>query len=66
MPKVTLVNFLTKKMKHTVFEDDNSVLEIAKTLKMRTRTKHVAIKHHHFRSNVEKGDAVVKKVDSAE
>ena len=36
----------SKTMKCTVFEDNNGTLEIAKTLKMRPRTKHISIKHN--------------------
>ena len=36
-------------MKHTVFEDNNGALELAKGQKMRPITKHIAIKYHHSR-----------------
>ena len=53
-----------KTMKCTVFEDNNGVLEIAKTLKIRPRTKHIAIKYHHFRAYIEKGDILLEKIDT--
>ena len=31
-----------------LFEDNNGVLELAKAPKIRPRTKHTSIKHHHF------------------
>ena len=37
-----------KTMKYGVFEDNNDVLEIEKTPKIRPITKHITIKHHHF------------------
>ena len=49
-----------------IFEDNNGTLEIVKKLKMRPPAKNVAIKHHHFRTCVEKGDIVIEKVDTAE
>ena len=35
-----------------VFEDNSGALELAKAPKMRPRTKHIALKYHHFRSFV--------------
>ena len=55
-----------KSMKCTVFEDNNSALEIAKTSKMRPRTKHIAIKCHHFCMHVQQGDIKIVKIDTAE
>ena len=75
---ITIIHFLreinlvmnipdcNKIMKCTVFEDDNGAIELAKTPKMRPRTKHIAIKYHHFRSHTQNGDIVVQKVDTAE
>ena len=37
----------------TVHEDNQSTIAMAKTLKFTPRTKHIAIKYHHFRSKVE-------------
>ena len=53
-------------MKCAVFEDNNGALEMAKTPNMRPLTKHVAIKCHHFRWHVQKGDVLIEKVDTAE
>ena len=55
-----------KTMMCTVFEDNNGAIELAKTPKMRPRTKHVAIKYHHFRSFVAKGVIRILKVDASE
>ena len=41
-----------KVIKCAVFEDNNGAIEVAKAPKMRPRTKHVAIKRHHFRSHI--------------
>ena len=53
-------------MQCAVFEDNNGALEMAKTPKMRPRTKHIAIKYHHFRSHVENGDLLLEKIDTTE
>jgi hypothetical protein len=37
------------------FEDNSGALEIARTHKMRPRTKHNNLVYHHFRSFVKKG-----------
>ena len=34
------------------FEDNTGCLDLAKTPKLRPRTKHIAVKYHHFRSYV--------------
>ena len=48
-----------KKEKHkmycTVFEDNNGALELAKTPRLRPRTKHISLKYHHFRDQVRQG-----------
>ena len=56
----------SKSMKCTVFEDNNGAVEIAKTPKMRPRTKHIAIKYHHFRTYFYKGDIQIVKIDTSE
>lgn len=33
----------------TLFEDNNGSLELAKAPRYRPRTKHIAVKYHHFR-----------------
>ena len=36
------------------FEDNSGALELARTPKMRPRTKHINIVYHHFREHVRK------------
>ena len=48
------------------FEDDNGAIGLAKAPKMRPRTKHIAIKCHHFRSCAQKGQVIIEKVDTIE
>ena len=50
----------------TVFEDNNGVLEVAKEPKYRPRTKHIAIKYHHFREHVKKKNIRIQKIDTKE
>ena len=39
----------------TVFEDNSGALEIARTPKMRPRTRHINNVYHHFREHVKSG-----------
>ena len=50
----------------TVFEDNNGALELANTPRYRPRTKHIAIKYHHFREHVKKGLVEIKAIDTKE
>ena len=36
----------------TIFKDNNGALELTRAPKYRPRTKHIAIKYHHFRDHV--------------
>jgi hypothetical protein len=38
-----------------LFEDNTGAYELAKAPKMRPRTKHIALKYHHFREHVSNG-----------
>ena len=38
-----------------IFEDNTACEELAKVPKNRPRTKHIAVKYHHFREHVRKG-----------
>jgi hypothetical protein len=49
-----------------VFEDNNGALEMAKTPKLRPRTKHINVKYHHFREAVHCGDITIHKVNTTE
>ena len=48
----------------TVYEDNESCIKVAKSPKFTPRTKHIAIKYHHFRSYVEKGTILLKSIDT--
>ncbi len=45
----------TPKIHCKVFEDNAGAIEIANVPKMRPRTKHIALKYHHFREHVSNG-----------
>jgi hypothetical protein len=51
----------------TVFEDNNGALSLATSPKISPRTKHIAVKYHHFRSKigVDKG-IIIQRVDTTE
>jgi hypothetical protein len=50
----------------TVFEDNNGALSIALSPRMTPRTKHIAIKYHHFRSSIgEVNGIVLEKIDTS-
>ena len=42
----------TTKVYATCFEDNAGCIELARAPKLRPRTKHIAVKYHHFRSHI--------------
>lgn len=50
----------------TLFEDNNGALELATTPRYRPRTKHIAIKYHHFREHVKLGKVSIQPIDTKE
>ena len=48
----------------TLFEDNMGAEELAKIPKNRPRTKHIAVKYHHFREAVRNGILKVVRVDT--
>ena len=49
-----------------VFEDNKGAEELANVPKMRPRTKHIAVKYHHFRSHVANGTIKVLRIGTKE
>jgi hypothetical protein len=51
----------------TVFEDNNGALSIATSPKISPRTKHIAVKYHHFRSKIgpDKG-IIIQRINTTE
>jgi hypothetical protein len=62
------INVITKppKIHCKVFEDNEGAIEIAKVPKMRSRTKHLNIKYHHFREEVKKRTVSIYHVGTTE
>ena len=48
----------------TLFEDNKGAEELANVPKNRPRTKHIAVKYHHFREAVRSKTLIVKRVDT--
>ena len=56
MKDQTLIeNLPTPKIHCKVFEDNEGAIELAKSPKMRPRTKYLNVKYHHFRDLVTRG-----------
>ena len=47
----------------TIFEDNNSCIELVRCPKMRSRTNHIVLNCHHFRSKVKEGTIIVKYIN---
>ena len=45
---------LSPKVICTIFEDKKRCLDLARAPKIRSRTKHIALKYHHFKSHIGK------------
>lgn len=50
--------------KWTLFEDNNEALEVVWAPRYRPRTKHFAIKYHHFREHVKNGIIEIQPIDT--
>ena len=50
----------------TVWEDNESFITVAKIPNFTPRTKHIAIKYHHFRRFVSDETIIIKSIDTAE
>ena len=48
----------------TLFEDNNGALNLAMSPRYRPRTKHIAIKYHHFREHIKNGTVTVNAIDT--
>jgi hypothetical protein len=49
----------------TVLEDNKSCVALIKAPKMNPRTRHIAIKYHHFRDHVRQGFIQIQGIDTA-
>lgn len=57
---------ITPTFRCTIFEDNKGAEQLAKCPKIRPRTKHIAIKYHHFREAVRQQKLIIKRVDTDE
>ena len=64
--KVFKIPCINLTIKCTLFEDNKGAEELDKFPKYRPRTKHIAIKFHHFREWVKNGKIIIKRVDTKE
>ena len=64
----TLFGLLTREpvFRCTVWEDNESCITVAKSPKFTPRTKHIAIKYHHFRRFVSDGTILINSIDTTE
>ena len=61
-----LVNNNKPEMICTTWEDNRSCIKVAESPKFTPRTKHIALKYHHFRQFVSNGTVVIKPIDTKE
>ena len=57
--KIFPLHLVTPKFVCKVHEDNQSCISMAKTQKFTPRTKHIALKYHHFRSAVKAGRVTI-------
>ena len=60
------INNKTTKFYCQAFEDNESCITIAKAKKFTPRTKHIALKYHHFREYVKNGKIEINSIDTLE
>ena len=56
----------TPKVHCKVWEDNESCIKVVKNENFTPRTKHIAIKYHHFRSFIKNGNISVHSIDTKE
>ncbi|GJZ63280.1 retrovirus-related pol polyprotein from transposon TNT 1-94 [Tanacetum coccineum] len=62
--KQTLVDYEVKLNDVPVLCDNKGAIDLSKNLVLHSRTKHIEIRHHFLRDNVQKGNISIKKVAS--
>ena len=53
-------------IKCTTWEDNHSCIKVAESPKFTPRTKHIALKYHHFRQFVSNKTIIIKPIDTKE
>ena len=66
LEKTLNIELKSPSVKCKLFEDNNGAIELAKAPKIRPRTKHIALKYHHFREHVRKGLIEINLIDTLE
>ena len=69
--KLSKVDFIQKYNRITktysiIYEDNRGALELAREPKLRPRTKYIAMKYHHFRNAIIKGQIKIFSIDTKE
>ena len=64
--QVIPVSEIKPEVRCKVFEDNTSCVLVAKAPTMTPRTKHIALKYHHFRSFVKTGEIVINYIKTTE
>ena len=64
--KVLPITKIQPKVKCKVFEDNTSCISVAKAPNMTPRTKHIALKYHHFRSFIRSGAIDIRSISTTE
>ena len=64
LKKVLPIDIETPKLHCTIFEDNNTCIGLVKCPKMRSRTKHIGLKYHHFRSKVRDNTITMRYIDT--
>ena len=60
------INISTPKIKCKVYEDNNACIVMATSNKFSPRTKHIALKYHHFRLAVQRKQIEILPIDTKE
>ena len=66
LAKYLNIGTITSTVRYELFEDNKGAETLANALKMNVRTKHIAIKYHHFREVVKRKILQIKRVDTKE
>jgi len=62
--KIVDINVKTPQIRCKVYEDNNACISMAKSQKFSPRTKHIALKYHHFRLAVQRNLVEILPIDT--
>ena len=66
MDKALNIESKLPSVKCKVFKDSNGAIELSKAPNICPRTKHIALKYHHFREHVQKDLFEINPIDTLE